>query len=65
MEWDPRPYRSTGIWRCVVARRERQLAYWHKKSGGYVKRRKRMLAAERAQIVARLTELEQEASSLC
>lgn len=70
MWWQPDRRRPPGgYWRCGVARQQadskdkkgRQLRYWHKANGGYIRRRKRDLAAERVQLLARLDNLEQEA----
>lgn len=75
MQWhkDPRS-RLGGYWRCRVAQRERdrlraahpnrrasKLRYWHKHEGGYIRRRRRELAAERADIQAQLRQLDMEA----
>jgi hypothetical protein len=60
---------SGGYWRCPVGVRRdnqgsvRQLAYWHKSGGGYIKRRRRDLATQRAAVTVRLMELEQEAAA--
>lgn len=71
MQWWRDQRRSAGgSWRCAVkernrnieGRRERQLRYWHKANGGYVVRRRRHLADQRAELVRRLHDIEQEAS---
>lgn len=46
------------------ARREQQLDHWHAPEGGYMQRRRRELAAQRAEIQERLAQLEQEAVTL-
>jgi elongation factor P hydroxylase len=40
----------------VARRRQAQLSYWHKPDGGYIRRRKRELAAERREILRLLEE---------
>lgn len=56
---------SNGGWRCRVKVRARQnpaqRIYYHRADGGYIRRRRRHLAEQRAQILERLSELEQEA----
>jgi len=58
---------SNGGWRCRVKVRDRQrgpdLVYYH--SGGWVKRRRRDLAGQRAHIIERLSQLKQEAEDSC
>jgi hypothetical protein len=53
-------------WRCRVKVRARQrpadLAYYHRAGGGYVKRRLRMLGAQRDHIIDQLNELREGAS---
>lgn len=41
-------------------RKASQLRYWHKADGGYIRARRRALAAERADIQAQLSQLDQE-----
>jgi len=43
--------------------RERDREYWHRASGGYIRRRKRALQAQRAAVLYRLDELKREATS--
>lgn len=64
-----------GLWRCAVRKREVQRErdyaarkssnhrYWHKPGGGYVRRRRRELADQRAEVLDRLDQLAQEATS--
>ena len=46
-------------------RRAQQLERWHRADGGYIQARRRELAKQRADIIARLAELEQEAVTSC
>jgi len=59
---------SNGGWRCRVKVRARQnpaqRIYYHRADGGYVKQRRRTLAKQRAGIIDKLTQLEQEAVTL-
>lgn len=59
---------SRGGWRCAVKVRGRQRpadrAYWHRSDGGYVRRRKRQLSAQRTQILEQLDQLAQEATNV-
>lgn len=43
---------------------ERAARNYHKPDGGYIRRRRRELAAQRGLILAQLTQLDQEATSL-
>ena len=71
---DPRK-RKGGYWTCAVKRREharrmyaksrdqklaRQRGYYHSPEGGWLVRRRRDLAGERARILARLAELKED-----
>ena len=71
-------YAAGGFWRCGVRKlelsraqyhrdpgpkRARMRAYYHD-GGGYEKKRRRELAGQRATILGRLAELEQEAVTL-
>lgn len=57
---------SVGGWRCAVKVRARQnpkdREYWHRADGGYIRRRRRVLAEQRAEVLSRLAQLEEEAT---
>jgi hypothetical protein len=55
--WDQQPQNRGRV-------RERKLRYWHKPGGGYIRRRKRDLAAQRADVTARLLDLRQQLTDL-
>ena len=74
MYWHRRNDRKTGgLWRCGVRKREVQRASkskklsdarWHRApNGGYVRRRKKQLTAQRTKILDQLAQLEKEAAS--
>jgi hypothetical protein len=55
--WDQQPANLERV-------RERKLRYWHKLWGGYYKRRLRDLAAQRADVIARLMDVEEQLADL-
>lgn len=65
MYWHKRKDRSSGgLWRCSVKKREVNLRDWHGPNGGYVRRRRKQLAAQRQRILEQLDQLAQEATNV-
>ena len=73
MYWHKRNDRKTGgLWRCAVRKREVQRASKSKKvsdshnyrkpDGGYIRKRKKLLRAQRTQILDQLAQLAKEAN---
>ena len=73
MYWHKRNDRKTGgLWRCAVRKREVQRAsiskkasdanYYRAADGGYIRKRTKLLRAQRTQILDQLAQLEEEAN---